>query len=80
MAEDRAHDPRRVPNSVKHFQNVVRINRPDAQVAFSKEHVVMHHDGQHVRAEGPARMSGKGTAKELGPIFKAIRESHKPND
>ena len=74
---DRAHNPNRV---LKFKQNVT-IRRPDTKVGFSQEREVLHHDGAHVA--GPTKLtsfSGAGKASEMGKIFKAIRESHKPNE
>lgn len=65
------------PNSASKSTTNVKITRPGAEVGFSTERATLHHDGQHFSVKGPARMSGKGTAKELGPIFKAIKESNK---
>jgi hypothetical protein len=70
-------DTPQFPNSVSKKTTNVKITRPGAEVGISTERSTLHHDGQHVSVQGPARMSGKGTAKELGHVFKAIRESHK---
>lgn len=68
-------DNPQIPNGVSKSTTTAKITRPNAEVAFSTERATLHHDGKHVDVQGPARLSGKGKAKDLGPILHAIKES-----
>ena len=47
-----------------------------ARVNIGREKNLLHEEGSPhlVTKKGPDRMSGVGTARELGPIFKSIAE------
>lgn len=52
----------------------------DSRVDLTKDSSIMHQEGSHpITYSGPVRMSGKGTAKEMGVIFKQIG-AMKPKD
>jgi len=51
-----------------------------AEVNVGQDTSVLHVQGaQPVSMSSPVRFSGKGTARDLGPIFKAIRQSNPAN-
>lgn len=56
------------------------LSHKTARVNIGQDESVLHVPGaEPVSMTGPLRFSGKGKAKDLGPIFKAIKEM-KPKD
>ena len=52
----------------------VTMKTGNSQVTFGQDSSVMHQEGSSpVGITGPLRMSGKGTAKEMGVLFSNIR-------
>lgn len=44
-----------------------------SQVSFGRGSSILHQEGSDpIKYTGPTRMSGKGTAKEMGVLFKQI--------
>ena len=68
-------DNRQFPSGVSKNKTTVKIEKPNAQVAFSTERSTLHHDGKHVGVQGPATVTGRGKASEVGSIMKSIKES-----
>ena len=78
--EDQFPGPSKTPMHSTTRKHNAKMTHGSAEVNIGQDSSVLHVKGaEPVGATSPFRFSGKGTAKDLGPIFRAIRESDPKN-
>jgi hypothetical protein len=79
-SEDQLPVPSKTPMHSTTRKSNMKMTHGSAEVNIGQDSGVLHVQGaQPVGMSGPISFSGKGTARDLGPIFKAIRQSNPAN-
>lgn len=78
--EDQLPMPSHTPMHSTTRKSDMKIKSGSAEVNIGQDSSVLHVKGaQPVGMSSPLRFSGKGTAKDLGPIFKMINSTKPKN-